>query len=144
VGRSAEPAFADAKTFLGLTMTRYTNVGWKRTFYQASFDPNDDQSASNTASTSMLGPPNDTAAPSHTIDTPAESDRKRRRKSKANSEDSIPATISSDGDKTSLSITKSERTKVLAAKPELKANLKKARRAKSALFFSSQCRSYRR
>ena len=128
-------------------MTRYTNVGWKRTYFQAqaSFDPNDDQIASNTASTSVLGPPHDAAAKASpapyesNIDTPAESNHKRRRKSKANSErgvvvDSVPAAIANDADKASSSVTNSARTKT--RKKVLAAKLKeKARRAKSAFFF---------
>ncbi len=114
-------------------MTRYTNVGWKRTYHQASFDPNGDQIARNTASTSLIG--SDAAATSHapyesSIDTPAESNRIRRKKSKVDSvdsegkvvADSKAATIAVDGDKTSSSVTKSKRTKkVLAAKLKLKA-----------------------
>ena len=124
-------------------MTRYTNVGWKRTYFQANSDPKDDQIASNTASTSAQGSPHDAAASSHapygsSDDTPAEPIRKRRRKSKSNAEpiaatESTPAAIASDGDMTSLSVRKSERTKVQAAK--LKRNAKeRARRAKSACF----------
>ena len=124
-------------------MTRYTNVGWKRTYFQASSDPKDDQIASNTASTSGQGSPHDAAASSHgpygsNNDTPAEPNRKRRRKSKSNAEpnaatESTPANIASDGDETSSLVTKSERTKVQTAKQKRNAK-EKARRAKSACF----------
>ena len=124
-------------------MTRYTNVGWKRTYFQASSDPKDDQIASNTASTSVQGSSHDLAASSHapygsSDDTPAESNRKRRRKSKSNAEpiaatESTPAAIASDGDMTSSLVTKSERTKVQTAKLKRSAK-EKARRAKSACF----------
>ena len=131
-------------------MTRYTNVGWKRTYFQASFDPNDDQITSNTASTSVLGPSHDADAKASpapyksNIDTPTESNHKRRRKSKANSErgvavDSVPAAIANDADKASSSITNSARTKT--RKKVLAAKLKeKTRRAKSAFFFPNQRR----
>lgn len=124
-------------------MTRYTNVGWKRTHFQASF-PNDIQISGNTASTSVQGSPHDAATLSHaphgsSNDTPAEPNRKRRRKSKSNSElnvdaVSFPAAVASDGDdKTRSSGTRSERTKLPAAKLKLRAK-EKARTAKSASF----------
>ncbi len=124
-------------------MTRYTNVGWKRTYHQASFDPDDDQGARNTASTSVLSS-SDAASTSHAsyksgIDIPlvAEPNRKSRRKSKADSErrveaDSAPVAIASNEEKTSSSVTKNTKTKkVLTAKLKLKGKLK-TRRAKSA------------
>ena len=124
-------------------MTRYTDVGWKRTYFQASFDPNDDQIASHTASTSVLASPHDADAKApapngSNIDTPTEPNHKRRRKSEPDSErglavDSVPAAVANDGDKMSSSVTDSARpkarTKVLAAKLK-----EKARRAKSAFF----------
>ena len=123
-------------------MTRYTNVGWKRTYFQATF-PNDIQIPGNTASTSAQGSLHDAAATSHdpygsSNDTPAEPNSKRRRKSKSNSEpnmaaESIPATVTSVGDKTSPSGTRSETTKYPAGKLKPKAK-EKAKRAKSAYF----------
>jgi hypothetical protein len=123
-------------------MTRYTNVGWKRTYFQATF-PNDIQIPGNTASTSAQGSPHDAAASSHapygsSNDTPAEPNSKRRRKSKSNSEpdmaaDSIPSTVTNDRDQMSPSGTKSESTKVPAGKLRPK-DKEKARKAKSAYF----------
>ena len=123
-------------------MTRYTNVGWKRTYFQATF-PNDIQIPGNTASTSAQGSLHDAAASSHdpygsSNDTPAEPNSKRRRKSKSSSEpnaaaESIISTVASDGEKTSPSGIRSERTKVPARKLKPKAK-EKARRAKSAYF----------
>ena len=128
-------------------MTRYTNVGWKRTYFQATF-PNDIQIPGNTASTSAQGSLHDAAATSHdpygsSNDTPAEPNSKRRRNSKSNSEpnvavDSIPATVASDGEKTCPSGTRSERTKVPAGKLKSKAK-EKTRRAKSAYFVYHYC-----
>jgi hypothetical protein len=118
-------------------MTRYTNVGWKRTYHQANFDPDDNQSARNTASTSVLSS-SDAAATFHAsyksgIDIPleAEPNRKGRRKSKADSErkveaDSAPVAIASNKDNTTSSVTKNTKTK-----KGLTAKLK-TRRAKSA------------
>ena len=121
-------------------MTRYTNVGWKRAYHQASFHPNDDRIARSTSSTSVVGS-SDAAATSHaqfehTIDTPGESNSKRRRKSKAYLErkvaaDSTPAAIANDGDMTSSSVAEKKRTKVLAGRPKPRTR-EKARRAKSA------------
>ena len=117
-------------------MTRYTNVGWKRTYHQASFDTNDDQIAPSTPSTPVPGSSDATAQFETIIDTPAESNRKRRRKSKADSErkvkaDSTPAALASDEDKTSSSVAEKKRMKVLAGRPKPKTN-EKTRRAKSA------------
>ena len=130
--------FAD-RSLLG-TMTRYTNVGWKRTYHQANFDPNDDQIARSTPSTPVPCS-SDAATTSHaqfegTIDTPAESNRKRPRKSKGDSErkvvpDSTPAAIANNDDKTSSSVAEKKRRKVLAGRPKLKTK-EKTRRAKSA------------
>jgi hypothetical protein len=118
------------------TMTRYTNVGWKRTYHQASFDPNDDQIAPSAPSTSVPGSSDAAAQFESIIDTPAESNRKRRRKSKADSErkvaaDSTPAAIASDEDKTNSSVAEKKRTRVLAGRPKPKTK-EKMRRAKSA------------
>jgi hypothetical protein len=119
-------------------MTRYTNVGWKRTYHQASFDPNDDQIARShgTPSTSVPGSSDAAAQFESIIDTPAESNRKRRRKIKADLErrvaaDSTPAAIASDEDKTSSSVAEKKRTRVLAGRPKPKTK-EKIRRAKSA------------
>jgi hypothetical protein len=120
-------------------MTRYTNVGWKRTYHQANSDSNDDQIARSTPSTPVPGS-SDAAATSHaqfegTIDTPAESSRKRPRRIKADSErnvaaDSTPAAIASNEDETSSSVAKKKRRKVLAGRPKPKTK-EQARRAKS-------------
>jgi len=120
------------------TMTRYTNVGWKRTYHQAGFDPNDDQIAQSTPSTPVHVPSSSDAAAQFEsiIDTPAESNLKRRRKSNAESErkvaaDSAPAAIASDEDKMSSSVAEKKRTKALAGRPKPKTKAK-TRRAKSA------------
>jgi hypothetical protein len=119
-------------------MTRYTNVGWKRTYHQASFDPNDDQIARSPPSTPVPGSSDAAVQFKSIIDTPAESNRKRRRKSKADSErkvaaDSTPAAIAGDEDKTSSSVAKEKRMKVLAGRPKPRTK-EKTRRAKSAQF----------
>ena len=67
-------------------------------------------------------------------DTPAESDRKRPRKSKVHSErkaDTTSAAIPSDEAKKSSSAAEKKRTKVLAGRPKSKAK-EKTRWAKSA------------
>ena len=69
------------------------------------------------------------------LDTPAESNRKHRRKSKADSEqnvavDSTPAAIASDEDRTSSSVAEKKRTKVLEGRRKPKTK-EKTRRAKS-------------
>ena len=127
----------DANTLRHM-MTRYTNVGRKRTYLQASFDPDDDQIASNVASTSSLRSP-DTTRTLHesSIDVPAiEPSRKRPRKSNANSKEdaaaeSEPTTVTGDGNKESSQVIKSERTKKALAKLKAK---EKAKRVKSAYF----------
>jgi hypothetical protein len=118
-------------------MTRYTNVGRKRTYLQASFDPGDDQIASNVASTSSLRSP-DTTRTLHenSVDVPIEPSRKRPRKSNANSKEeaaaeSGPTTVTGDGNKESPQVIKSERTKKALAKLKAK---EKAKRVKSAYF----------
>jgi len=134
------------------TMTRYTNVGRKRTHLQATFDPNDDQNFPNVASTSSLpsqdvtlsGTSNGTGAAS---DAPAESRHKRRRKSKRNSEGKVseesgPAADAGDGSAKNSRVTKSEKAKKARTKPMAKV---KAKRVKSAYFSLSLplfCRSY--
>jgi hypothetical protein len=115
-------------------MTRYTNVGWKRTYHQAGFDPNDDQIPRSTPSTPVPGS-SDAAAQFESIDTPVESNRKRRRKCKADSErmvavDSTPAAIASDEGKTSSSVAEKKSTKVVTGRPKPKTK-EKTRRAKS-------------
>lgn len=120
------------------TMTRYTNVGRKRTYLQASFNPNDDQIASNVASTSSSRSP-DAAHTLHesSVDAHAESRRKRPRKSKEISEEKSaaepgPATADGDGSRNNSQVTKSERKKKALAKLKAKA---KAKRTKSACLF---------
>jgi zinc finger CCHC domain-containing protein 9 len=124
-------------------MTRYTNVGRKRTYLQANFDPNDDQIASNVTSTSSLRPPNATFTLHESIaDPPAESRRKRPRKSKESSEETKaaepgPASVDGDGSRKNLQVSKSERKKKSLAKLKAKEKAKeRAKRAKSACFFS--------
>ena len=122
-------------------MTRYTNVGWKRAYHQASFHPNDDRTARNTPSTSVAGSSDNAAATSHAqiesiTDIPAESNRKRRRKSKVESERKVaaystPAAIANDGDKMSSSVAEKKRTKVLAGRPKPRSR-EKTKRARSA------------
>ena len=126
------------RSLLG-TMTRYTNVGWKRTYHQANFDPNDDQIARSTPSTPVPCS-SDAATTSHAqfegiIGTPAESNRKRPRISKGDPErkvvpDFTPAAIAGNNDKTSSSVAEKKRRKVLAGRPKLKTK-EKTRRAKS-------------
>lgn len=119
------------------TMTRYTNVGWKRTYHQASFDLNGDQIARSTPSTPVPGSSDAAAQFESIIDTPAEPNRKRRRKSKGDSErevaaDSTPAAIA-DEDKASSLVVEKKKTKIRADRPKPKPKTKeKTRRAKSA------------
>jgi hypothetical protein len=126
----AKPSFLPNRT-----MTRYTNVGWKRTYHQASSDPNDDQIARSAPSTPVPGSSDAAAQFESTNDTPAESNRKRRRKSKADPErevvaESTPAAIATGEDKTSSSASEKKRTKILAGRPKPRTK-EKTRRAKS-------------
>jgi len=119
-------------------MTRYTNVGRKRTYLQASFDPNDDQIASNGASASSSRSPDATRTlHESSVDAPTESRRKRPRKSKENSEEKAaaepgPAAADGDGSRKNSQVTKSERKKKALAKLKAK---EKAKRSKSACLF---------
>lgn len=117
-------------------MTRYTNIGRKRTYINASFDPKNDQAVTtNAASTSAPGPAG-TSQIQHegSVDAPVESSsRKRRRKSKGNSEEkttaeSTPAIAANDGEK--KSVVKSEKTRKALAKLKAK---ERAKRGKCAL-----------
>jgi hypothetical protein len=129
-------------------MTRYTNVGKKRTYLQASFDPNNDQIASNVASTSSLRSDATCTLHESSADPPAESRRKRPRKSKESSEEKIgaepgPASVDGDGSRKNLQVTKSERKKKALAKLKAKEKAKeRAKRAKSACFFFSVLYTY--
>ena len=144
-GRSRRPApihidkHPNRCTLLRHTMTRYTNVGRKRTYLQASFDPNDDQNVASTSS-----PPSPDVTPSHTSngtgaarDAPAEPSRKRRRKSNRNSEENVadgsgpPAADAEGGSGKNPRATKSEKAKKALAKLKAK---EKAKRVKSAYF----------
>lgn len=118
-------------------MTRYTNVGWKRTYHQASSDPNDDQIPRSTLSTPV--PSSSDAQFEGIIETPAESNRERPRKVKADSErkmavGSTPAAIASNEDKTSSSVAEKKRREVIAGRRKPKTK-EKTRRAKSEYFF---------
>src|SRR5579863_7483473 len=120
-------------------MTRYTNVGRKRTYLQASFDPNDDQITSNVASTSSPRAPD--ATHESIVDTPAEPKRKRPRKSKESSEEKVTAepgsaAVAGDGSGKNSQNIKSERKKKALAKLKAKEKAKeRAKRAKSASHF---------
>lgn len=117
------------------TMTRYTNVGRKRTYLQASFDPNDNQVALNAPSTSALGS-HDASRSLHesNADAPPESSRKRRRKSKENFEKSIaesaPAAVAAgDSEKSNSPVTKSEKTKKALTKLKAKERAKRLKKS---------------
>ena len=115
-------------------MTRYTNNGRKRTYLQASFDPNDDTKA---ASASVLGSSDPLQAQQEVrVGALPEPSHKRRRRSKVGSEeekiavDPFTAAVENDGnDKPTL---KSEKKK--KALEKLKAK-EKAKRAKSTLSY---------
>jgi hypothetical protein len=119
-------------------MTRYTNLGKKRTYLQASFDPNDDQIASNVASTSSPRSPDATRTlHENSVDAPAESHRKRPRMSKEKSEEKAaaepgPGAADGDGSRKNSQATKSERKRKALAKLKEK---EKAKRTKSACLF---------
>jgi zinc finger CCHC domain-containing protein 9 len=125
-------------------MTRYTNVGRKRTYVQASFDPNDDQTTTNAAaSTSALDSlALDVSCASYesSVNAPPESNHKRRRKSEENSGEKVAAepapagTVAGGENKKNSQVTKTERKKKALARLKAK---EKAKRAKSALHFSS-------
>ncbi|KAI9463673.1 hypothetical protein BJY52DRAFT_1202944 [Lactarius psammicola] len=110
-------------------MTRYTNSGRKRTYLQASFDPNDHEILTTAASTSEL----DSSDPSQAqqgvrVDALPESSRKRRRRSKGGSEEKVVAdAVENDGN--DKPVVKSEKTKKALAKLKAK---EKAKRAKTA------------
>ena len=111
-------------------MTRYTNNGRKRTYLQASFDPNDHETLTKTASTSALD--SSDAQQEVGVGAMPEPSRKRHRKSKVGSEeekiaaDSSTVAVGNDGkDKPML---KSEKSKKALAKLKAK---EKAKRAKS-------------
>jgi zinc finger CCHC domain-containing protein 9 len=124
-------------------MTRYTNAGRKRTYVQASFDPNDDQTTTNAAASTpaLDSRALDVSCASYesSVNAPPESNPKRRRKSKDNSggnvaAESAPAvTVAGGENKKNSQATKTERErkKKLA---RLKAK-EKAKRAKSACTF---------
>ena len=137
-GRSKIDKHPDG-SILRHTMTRYTNVGRKRTHLQASFDPNDDQNVASTSS-----PPSPDVTPSHRTsngtgaasDAPAESSRKRRRKSNRNSEGNVvdgsglPVDAEGGSGKHPRA-TKSEKAKKALAKLKAK---ERAKRVKSTCF----------
>jgi len=134
-GNGPAPACCKHSLPVHTSMTRYTNVGRKRTYVQASFDPGDDQITSNLASTSALNSL-DTSRTTHetSIDAAPEPSRKRSRKSKDRSgekqtAESVSAVVISAGDKKNPPVTKSERAKKALAKLKAK---EKAKRAKSA------------
>ncbi|KAI9459098.1 hypothetical protein F5148DRAFT_1276836 [Russula earlei] len=115
-------------------MTRYTNVGRKRTYLQASLDPGDDQTALNVPAPDSL----DASHPKHeggVVDALAESRRKRRRHRKSGepsegtwATESAPSAAASDGDKKGSPVTKSESVKVEAlSKPKAKDKPKRAK-----------------
>jgi hypothetical protein len=114
-------------------MTRYTNIGWKKTYIQASFDPKNDQvSTTSSASTPALGTPNASQTQHEGgVDAPVKSSsRNRHRKSKGDSEErtvaeSLPAIAASDREK--KSVVKSEKTKKALAKLKAKERAKRAK-----------------
>lgn len=122
-------------------MTRFTNVGRKRTYLQATFDPSDVQIFSNVASTSSLPSPDITPSGiSNGIgaasDAPAESRHKRRRKTKRNSEGKVseesgpPADADAGhGSTKNAQVAESDKVKKAPTKPMAKV---KAKRFKSA------------
>ena len=106
-------------------MTRYTNSGRKRTYLQASFDPNDHEILTTAVSAPGLD--------SYQAGTSPEPSRKRRRKSKVGSEEkSVAGTAAVESDGKDRPMVKSEKTKKALAKLKAK---EKAKRAKSTLSY---------
>ncbi len=113
-------------------MTRYTNTGRKRTYLQASFDPHDHEILTTAASASGL----DSSDPSQAqqevrVGALPEPSRKRRRRSKAGSEEKVEADVV-ENDGNDKPVVKSEKTKKALAKLKAK---EKAKRAKSTLSY---------
>jgi hypothetical protein len=114
-------------------MTRYTNNGLKRTYLQASFDPNDHEILTKAASASGLDPLQ--AQQEVRVGVVPEPSRKRRQRSKVGSEEKIAAdssTAAVENDGNDKSMLKSEKTKKALAKLKAK---EKAKRTKSTLSY---------
>jgi hypothetical protein len=132
------PSFAICQSLPG-AMTRYTNIGRKRTYLQASFDPENDQiTTTNAASPPPLSTP-DSSPFQHEASVDAalvkSGSRKRRRKSKGDSEEKRVAEstlVIAPHDGEQKAVVKSQKTKKALAKLKAK---EKARRIKCTWFF---------
>ncbi|KAF8274573.1 hypothetical protein EI94DRAFT_1713750 [Lactarius quietus] len=112
-------------------MTRYTNSGRKRTYLQASFDPNEHEVLTTAASTSVL----DSSDPLQNQQevTPPEPSRKRRRRSQVASEErAVADTAPIEGDGDDRPVIKSEKTKKALAKLKAKERAKRAKNRAAA------------
>ncbi|KAI0305620.1 hypothetical protein B0F90DRAFT_1699495 [Multifurca ochricompacta] len=109
-------------------MTRYTNIGRKRTYLQASFDPNNEELSTKDPLTPVSGILNPSRAQQESnVSELARSSRKRRRKSKGSSETAEePSLAAITGEKTKNSLAKSmadektKRAKRRSAAPEVR------------------------
>jgi hypothetical protein len=111
-----------------LHMTRYTNSGRKRTYLQASFDPNDLEILTTAASAPGLDSSQEIRAGAS-----PEPSRKRRRKSKVGSEEkALASTAAVESDVKDRPVVKSEKT--IKGLAKLKAK-ERAKRAKSTLSY---------
>ncbi|KAH9018997.1 hypothetical protein EDB85DRAFT_2009910 [Lactarius pseudohatsudake] len=127
--------------FPAIAMTRYTNAGRKRTYVQASFDPNDHETLTTAASAS--GP--DSSDPLQAqqearVGTSPEPSRKRRRRSKVGSEEKIVA----DDDGNDKPVVKSEKTKKALAKLKAKERAKRAKKTAADRAAASETRRLKR
>ncbi|KAH9002149.1 hypothetical protein EDB86DRAFT_369956 [Lactarius hatsudake] len=108
-------------------MTRYTNAGRKRTYLQASFDPNDHETLTTATSASGLDSSDPLQAQQEArVGTSPEPGRKRRRRSKVGSEEKIVADDGND-----KPVVKSEKTKKALAKLKAKERAKRAKKTAS-------------
>ncbi|KAH9083575.1 hypothetical protein EDB83DRAFT_2330011 [Lactarius deliciosus] len=121
-------------------MTRYTNAGRKRTYVQASFDPNDHETLTTAASASGLDSSDPLQAQQEArVGTSPEPSRKRRRRSKVGSEEKI---VTDDGN--DKPVAKSEKTKKALAKLKAKERAKRAKKTAADRAAASETRRLKR
>jgi hypothetical protein len=107
-------------------MTRYTNSGRKRTYLQASFDPNDNESLTVAAAQDS----SDTQQEIRAGALPEPSHKRQRRSEEKIATDSSTTAVKNDGN--DKPVVKSEKTKKALAKLKAK---EQAKRAKSTLSY---------
>ncbi|KAH9061232.1 hypothetical protein EDB87DRAFT_1674191 [Lactarius vividus] len=121
-------------------MTRYTNAGRKRTYFQATFDPNDHE----TLTTAVSGTELDYSDPLRAqqearVGTSPNPSRKRRRRSKVGSEEKVVA-----GDGEDKPVVKSEKIKKALAKLKAKERAKRAKKSAADRAAASETRRLKR